>query len=116
MFFPKKHLGEVAVAFVATLVLAGLLATTWASNARRCAPWNQVTLSIETSPAGAAVFVNGRPVGQTPARVKVCRGAPHHVRVTRPEHVSWEWRGVPTGPLALDARLLERADVHSVPR
>lgn len=98
-----------ALAFVATLALVGMLATGWAKRPRSfCGPWNQLTVRVESVPAGAAVHVDGRPVGQAPLVVKQCRDRRHNIRVSQPGYVSWEWSGVLSSPLALDAHLLHR--------
>ena len=41
-------------------------------------------VKITSNPTGAAVLVDGQPVGETPASVKLCRKTEHHVEVDYP--------------------------------
>jgi hypothetical protein len=42
-------------------------------------------VKITSNPTGAAVLVDGQPMGETPASVKLCRKTEHHVEVAYPD-------------------------------
>ena len=104
---PRLRVGVTALVFGATLLLLGLLANGWArrSEARLCAPWSQVTLTVQASPAGARVLVDSRPA-TTP--LKACRGSRHQVHVSLDGYQSWEWTGVLETDLTLSPNLPPR--------
>jgi PEGA domain len=41
-------------------------------------------VKISSNPVGAAVLVDGQPMGQTPTAVKLCRKTEHHVEIAYP--------------------------------
>ena len=41
-------------------------------------------VKITSNPVGATVLIDGQPVGETPASVKLCRKTEHHVEVAYP--------------------------------
>jgi hypothetical protein len=90
------------------LMLLALAAHTNADGGKVCMPWDRVPLEVLSTPSGAKVFVDGRPVGRTPvAGAEACRGRRGHVRVTLPGYRSWEWTGFVSGKsISLEAQLL----------
>ena len=104
---PRLRVGVTALVFGATLLLIGLLANGWArrSEAKLCAPWSQVTLAVQASPANARVLVDGRPLS---APLRACRGSRHQVHVSLDGHASWEWTGVLESDLTLSPELPPR--------
>ncbi|MBN8230478.1 protein kinase [Corallococcus macrosporus] len=58
-----------------------------------------VVLWITSTPEGAAVVVNGRPVGNTPSRIiGADQRTPHTIVVTRPGYRAWTRRFTPNQP------------------
>ena len=70
--------------------------------------WRSIPLEVRSTPSGAAVFVDDRPLGVTPWNAIVrCRGKQTQVRVQAPGHEIWLWSGLCPyrGRLALHAAL-----------
>jgi Protein kinase domain/PEGA domain len=53
------------------------------------APAGAGTLIVESRPEGAAVMIDGRPVGTTPLSLKDVRGGSHAVRIEREGYLIW---------------------------
>jgi hypothetical protein len=107
----RSVLGSVAlvVTFAVALILLLIPGVTGHAQPGRCLPWDRVGLEVESVPAGAEVFVEGRRIGVTPvADRSLCRGTRAHVRVSRSGYRSWEWTGLLDGSTALEAQLLSQ--------
>ncbi len=71
----RKSGAQVVMTFVAAFVLqdcAGMLR----SDARM--------IPVTSTPAGAKIFVDGRPAGVAPTRVRLLRSADHEIRIEKP--------------------------------
>ncbi len=74
------------------------------------------SLTIATTPPGAAVWVDGRPVGPAPVTVPAPKNGPITLRVTCPGYRIWE-RKFPSGALPASGNLqviLERRKFHTL--
>lgn len=101
-----KILAPVGIVIVVALVSLAVLAQPRVGDGL-CAPWNQVSLAVRTSPANAQVFLDGRAIGSTPLSFAAgCPGSRRHAHVSLEGYRTWEWTGLLSEPLTLDVRLL----------
>ena len=75
---PEKMRTATGTIVVLTFVVIGSGCATVTGGAR------DQHVKITSNPVGATVLVDGQPVGQTPADVKLCRKTEHNVEVAYP--------------------------------
>ncbi|GMU07558.1 hypothetical protein ASNO1_38110 [Corallococcus caeni] len=94
-----RQLSMVAFGVTAVLLVIGLLIHFLSPAEEGEGSDAPVVLWITSNPAGAAVVVNGRPVGNTPSRIiGADQRTPHTIVVTRPGYRAWTRRFTPNQP------------------
>ncbi|WP_370469448.1 protein kinase domain-containing protein [Corallococcus caeni] len=94
-----RQLSMVAFGVTAVLIVIGLLIHFLSPAEEGEGSDAPVVLWITSNPAGAAVVVNGRPVGNTPSRIiGADQRTPHTIVVTRPGYRAWTRRFTPNQP------------------
>ncbi|WP_223639845.1 serine/threonine-protein kinase [Corallococcus sp. EGB] len=94
-----RQLSIVVFGITAALVVLGLLLHFLSPPEVPEGTNEPVVLWITSQPAGAAIVVNGRPVGNTPSRIIGAeQHTPHTIVVTRPGYRAWTRRFTPNQP------------------
>ncbi|MBK6685970.1 MAG: serine/threonine protein kinase [Deltaproteobacteria bacterium] len=73
------------------------------------APIPEITLDVDSVPAGAAVFLDGEELGKTPLELKVPAGAQGHLQLKKDGFLPW------TQTIRLDVPLSLRAPLKALP-
>lgn len=76
-----------------------------ASAPSRAPAIRTVSVNVQSEPPGAAVVLDGRPLGLTPLRVPLVSGAPVRLELSLPGYVSESRLIRPRGGLSVDVRL-----------
>lgn len=72
----------------AKLFTLGILTSLLASGCATITKGPKQSVSVESSPPGATVIVDGQTIGNTPLRVRLSRTAAHEVSIERPGYYS----------------------------